>query len=82
MKDQQLPEPVTITIEQLFQEEASALTVLIEELEHELISADWTDTKYYELQEEILRLSHTIEYFALRLEGYYEIKRNDDQDDE
>jgi hypothetical protein len=70
--------PETITIEQLFQEEASALTVLIDELEQELINTDWADTKYYELQEEIIRLSHVIEYFALRLEGYYEIRRNDE----
>lgn len=77
MKDQ-LPAPETITIEQLFQEEASALTILIEELEDELINTDWSDTKYYELKEEIIRLSHVIEYFALRLEGYYEIRRNDE----
>lgn len=70
--------PETITIEQLFQEEASALTVLIDELEQELINTDWSDTKFYELKEEIIRLSHVIEYFALRLEGYYEIRRNDE----
>jgi hypothetical protein len=75
MKDR-LPE--TITIEQLFQEEASALSVLIDELEEQLINTDWSDTKFYELKEEIIRLTHTIEYFALRLEGYYEIQRNDE----
>lgn len=74
----QLPVPETITIEQLFQEEAAALTVLIDELEQELINTDWSDTKFYELKEEIIRLSHVIEYFALRLEGYYEIRKNDE----
>jgi hypothetical protein len=70
--------PETVSIEQLFTEEALALSHLVEELETELLNTSWSDTRYYELKEEILRLSHTIEYLALRLEGYYEIAPNDE----
>ena len=74
----QLPVPSTITVEELFQEEAAALTVLIDELENEVLNTDWSDTKFYELREEIIRLNHVIEYFALRIEGFYEIRKNDE----
>jgi len=64
-------------VEELYKEEASALTLLLDDLEDQLVNTDWTDTQYYELQEEIIRITHTIEYLALRIEGYYEIRRND-----
>jgi hypothetical protein len=69
--------PNTVSVEELYQEEAAALTLLLDDLEDQLINTDWSDTQYYELQEEIIRITHTIEYFALRIEGYYEIRRND-----
>ena len=69
--------PNTVSVEELYQEEAAALTLLLDDLEEELINTDWSDTQYYELQEEIIRITHTIEYFALLIEGYYEIRRND-----
>ena len=70
-------QPNTVSVEELYQEEAAALTLLLDDLEDQLINTDWSDTQYYELQEEIIRITHTIEYFALRIEGYYEIRRND-----
>ena len=70
-------QPNTVSVEELYKEEASALTLLLDDLEDQLVNTDWTDTQYYELQEEIIRITHTIEYLALRIEGYYEIRRND-----
>lgn len=70
-------QPNTVSVEELYKEEAAALTLLLDDLEDQLINTDWSDTQYYELQEEIIRITHTIEYFALRIEGYYEIRRND-----
>ena len=69
-------QPNTVSVEELYKEEASALTLLLDDLEDQLVNTDWTDTQYYELQEEIIRITHTIEYLALRIEGYYEIRRN------
>lgn len=71
----------TISIEQLFSEEAQALTELVEELESQQDEVEMTDTEYWDLQEEIVRLQYTIEYFALRLEGYYAITEKPDTDE-
>lgn len=71
----------TISIEQLYSEEAAALTELVEELESQQDEVEMTDTEYWDLQEEIVRLQYTIEYFALRLEGYYAITEKPDTDE-
>lgn len=68
----------TISIEQLFTEEAAALTELVESLEQQMDDVEITDTQYWELTEEIQRLQHTIEYFALRLEGFYAVTGRDE----
>lgn len=70
-------QPNTVSVEELYKEEAAALSLLLDDLEDQLVNADWSDTEYYELREEIIRITHTIEYFALRIEGYYEIRKND-----
>ena len=70
-------QPNTVSVEELYKEEAAALTLLLDDLEDQLVNTDWSDTEYYELREEIIRITHTIEYFALRIEGYYEIRKND-----
>lgn len=75
-------QPHTISVEELFQDEAAALVLLLDDLEHQIVDTDWDDTEYYELREEIMRIQHTIEYFALRIEGYYEIRRNPDHNSE
>lgn len=71
----------TISIEQLFSEEATALAELVEELESQQDEVEMTDTEYWDLQEEIVRLQYTIEYFALRLEGYYAITERPDSNE-
>ncbi len=70
-------QPNTVSVEELYKEEAAALSLLLDDLEDQLVNTDWSDTEYYELREEIIRITHTIEYFALRIEGYYEIRKND-----
>lgn len=71
----------TISIEQLFSEEATALSELVAELESQQDEVEMTDTEYWDLQEEIVRLQYTIEYFALRLEGYYAITERPDSNE-
>lgn len=71
----------TISIEQLFSEESAALAELIEELESQQDEVEMTDTEYWDLQEEIVRLQYAIEYFALRLEGYYAITERPDSNE-
>lgn len=71
----------TISIEQLFSEEAAALSELVTELESQQDEVEMTDTEYWDLQEEIVRLQYTIEYLALRLEGYYAITERPDSNE-
>lgn len=72
----------TLSIEELFTEEMNAIGGLIEYMIEEQEAVDWNDTRWFELQEEIIKLQHAAEYLALRISGYYEVHYDTDVTDD
>jgi len=58
-----------ITLEQLFTEEKAALEEYIVIKKQEKIDTYWSDRKFFELQEEIVKLEIVVEYLENRLQG-------------
>jgi len=58
-----------ITLEQLFTEEKAALEEYIIIKKEEKLDTNWSDRRFFELQEEIVKLEIVVEYLEQRLRG-------------
>ena len=72
----------TISVKELFAEEMNAVTALIEFMMEEQETVEWNDSRWFEIQEEIVKLQHAVEYFALRISGYYDVEYGTDTTEE
>lgn len=72
----------TVSVKELFTEEMNAVTALIEWMVEEQNTVEWNDSRWFEIQEEIVKLQHAAEYLALRVAGYYEVEYGTGEVDE
>ena len=67
----------TLSVKELFAEEMNAISALMDYMSDEQDTVEWHDPRWFEIQEEIVKLQHACEYLALRISGYYEVEYGD-----